>query len=325
MRVVFVALVLVVIPCEARPSALEPHDVGPVTISMPRGWAFTGGASKGVAIARQDPSRKDAATLLVVVSTANASDDQLLDAIAGQSAQGLQVIKRGAGPGGTGKLLVADGTTDGIQIRLGAVAIAAGGTAVVGLLIATPADFDGLGGTDLVASVMASMKAAGATAPATGHEPFMTAEYTQYGSLIVPPMTRRLDVSELAGEWSTSGGGVWVNSRGSLAGSVSTSSGWTIDDKGNFGEVFRGATTNYGNVRGVSDKSSGTVRIDDNGQLVIQTEKRTEYYAFRGWYDGADKSVMRLNGPYYTPIAPSDINNVNFNIYMNHDYTRKAQ
>lgn len=162
---VVVLMCVVVASAAAKPLALEPHDLGALKVQTPKGWAFTGNGAKGTAVAQQDPKRKDAAQLLVLVVSANApTEDQLLDTIAGQAAQSLKVVKRGAA-GAAGKLLVADGVVDSIQVRLGAVAIVANGGAVVGVLVAKVGEFDGLGGTDLVISVMASLKAT-ASAPA---------------------------------------------------------------------------------------------------------------------------------------------------------------
>ncbi len=154
----------------AKPLVLEPHDFGTLTVQTPKGWAFTADAAKGMALAQQDPKRKDAAQLLVVVVSANApTEDQLLDAITGRAAQQLKVVHRGAAPGGAGKLLVADGVVDNIKVRISAIAVVASGGAVVGVLIAKAGESDGLGGTDLVVSVMASLKAtASAPTPTKG-------------------------------------------------------------------------------------------------------------------------------------------------------------
>ena len=162
---VVVAVCLAVSTAQAKP-ALEPHDVGGVSVSTPKGWAFTGDATKGMAVAQQDPKRKDAAQLLVIVSAnATATDDQVLDQISGQAMTGLKLVKRGTGPGNAGKLLVADGTVDGITVRLGAIAVGANGGMVVGVLIAKQSEFDALGGTDLVASVLGSLRATAPAAP----------------------------------------------------------------------------------------------------------------------------------------------------------------
>jgi hypothetical protein len=162
---VIIVMCVMAASAAAKP-ALEPHDFGALKVQMPRGWSFTADAAKGMAVAQQDPKRKDAAQLVVVVVTANApTEDQLLDGIAGQVAQSLKIVHRGTAPGGTGKQLVADGVVDNIKVRLGAIAVAASGGAVVGVLIAKGGEFDGLGGLDLVISVMASLKGTGATAP----------------------------------------------------------------------------------------------------------------------------------------------------------------
>lgn len=49
---VVVAFCLAVATAGAKPLALEAHEVGGVSVSMPKGWAFTGDATKGIAIAQ---------------------------------------------------------------------------------------------------------------------------------------------------------------------------------------------------------------------------------------------------------------------------------
>src|SRR6185312_2054622 len=150
------AIWLAAATAQAKPIALEAHEVGGVSVSMPKGWTFAADAAKGMAVAQQDPKRKDGAQLLVIVS-ANAgttTEDQVLDQISTQAVAGLKIVKRGAGPGNAGKLLVADGTVDGVAARLGAIALGSNGGMVVGVLIAKQSEFDALGGTDLVVSVL---------------------------------------------------------------------------------------------------------------------------------------------------------------------------
>ena len=167
--------------------ALESHDVGPLHVQTPRGWAFSGDADKGVMLAQQDPKRKDAAQMFVVVMRQNApGEDKLIDTVIGQ-AKDVKIVRRGTAPGGAGKLVVADGSVDGIAVRMGVIAIAANGGAVTGALLAKASDFDDLGGTDLVVAVMSSLSASGGSssssdAPAqampAGKYACMTLRYT---------------------------------------------------------------------------------------------------------------------------------------------------
>ena len=333
---IFLVMCLVARTATAGPPALEPHDFGAITVQTPKGWAFTADATKGTAVAQQDPKRKDAAQLVVVVSASSATADQLLDAIAGQAAQGLKVIQRGAAPGGTGKLLVADGITDHIKVRLGAVAIAGTSGAVVGILIAKVGEFDGLGGTDLVISVMASLKASASPPPAETPAPrsagdaVMQPQYDHYGSLIVPPPGRAIGIADLAGAWQRHDGvtqSYYSASTGDYAGStaVAIDEGWIIDGKGGFQEKFKGAVVSRGGgVRSIDAKNTGTVTIDRDGTMIIaRTGQQAERYIIRGWFYGEHMIVMRLNGPYFDPIAAKDIANPSFNLYKNHDYLKR--
>src|SRR5438874_788735 len=165
----------------AKPPALEPYNAGAFSVSLPKGWAVTADMAKGTVLAQQDPRRKDGAEVLVVVAASAATEDQALD----QTVQTLKVVKRGAAPGG-GKLVVAEGVSEGIKVRLGAVAVAANGTLVMAVLISKVEDFDGLGGTEPVAKTVASYVAAAAPAPASG--------------------AQTITLADLAGEWKRGGG-----------------------------------------------------------------------------------------------------------------------
>jgi len=300
---------------EAKP-ALEAHNLGGVSISMPRGWTFTGDEAKGMALAQQDPKRKDAAQLIVIASSSTATEDQLLDGVTSQIAQDLKVVKRGPGPS-AGKLLVADGVSSGVTVRLGAAAIVANGTAVVGLLVSKPSEFDQLGGTDLVLAVMTSMKATATAAPTQG---VMQPQY-EGDRLVVPALTRTLDVSELAGEWSRNDS-AGRSVAGSMSG-VAIGEVWTIEANGKLRDEFRGAVVGNGNGRNIHDVSYGTVSIRD-GMLVIGL-KKPQYYILRGWFFGRDMTVMEIDGPYYDPVAPKDIANPNYNIYMRERFVRTTK
>jgi hypothetical protein len=153
----------------ANPPALVTYDAKAFTISVPKGWNVVADASKGTVVAQQDPKRKDAAQLLVMAGTGSTTADQVLDALLKQVAASMKVTKREKLPNDAGLLVVADGTTDGIKVRLGAIA-AGKGTVVVGLLITKVDDFEALGGTTTIATVLASIKVA-STAPASTTAP----------------------------------------------------------------------------------------------------------------------------------------------------------
>lgn len=332
---------------DAKPPALEAHDVGGVSVSTPKGWAFTGDASKGMAIAQQDPKRKDAAQLLVIVSqnAGATTEDQILDNIAAQAMKGIKVIKRGPGPSNTGKLLVADGNVDGINVRLGAFAASAGGAMLVGVLVAKTSEFDGLGGTDLVLQVIASLKAGGgAAAPAppgagapaapaaSGNDPVtqvMQPQIDSYGSQVIPPPGRPLTVADLAGEWSREDGAgtTYVDkSTGVYAGhsSVSIRDIWKIDAKGNITDDFTGVQSGGYSPGGSTQKRyTGKVTLDNRGVLVLNLSGTSrQSYIVKGWFYGKDQVILRLAGPYWDnePITDAMLTATS---YSKHDYKRK--
>lgn len=308
---VVVAVCVAVAIAHAKPLALEAHDVGGVSISTPQGWTFSGDATKGIAIAQQDPKRKDAAQLLVIVSpSATATEDQILDTISAQAMAGLKIVKRGAGPGGAGKLLVADGTVDGVAARLGAIAVASGGGMVVGVLIAKQTEFAALGGTDLVVSVLGSLKAPAAPA-APGGDAVMQPQFDSYGTQILPLPTRRITLADLAGTWAQDDGSskAYVDSNGVYAGhsSVSTRTTWKIDAKGNVTSAFTGVTTGIGGGYAHDENTTGKLAFDDRG-LVVLTWKGAarQSYILRGWFVGKDVVVMNLIGPFYDSSQPTN-------------------
>ena len=318
---VVVVVCVAVATAHAKPLALEAHDVGGVTISTPKGWTFAGDATKGMAIAQQDPKRKDAAQLLVIVSAnaGTATEDQILDQISTQAMAGLKVVKRGAGPGGAGKLLIADGAVDGIAARLGAIALAANGGMVVGVLIAKQTDFAALGGTDLVVSVLGSLRAP-AAAPAPATDQVMEPQYDSYGVQLFPLPTRKMTIADLVGTWEANDGSskTYVNSSsGTYAGhsSVSTRETWKIDAKGNVTSAYTGVTTGIGGGIAHDENRTGKITIDDRNVVFINWKGLQRHsYILRGWFVGKDVIIMNLIGPFYDndPITNEQAANPNF-------------
>lgn len=209
---------------------------------------------------------------MIVSKNASATEDPILDTISAQSMAGLKIVTRGAGPGNAGKLLVADGTVDGVAARLGAIAVAANGGMVVGVLIAKQSEFAALGGTDLVVSVLGSLRASGPTV--------MQPQFDAYGSQIIPPPARPLTVADLAGTWERNGAG---------------SSTYVDSTTG----VYAGV---YG-TSGAQTKHTGKASFDDRGILVIKWDDRTARFIVRGWYYGKDVVLLRMNGPHGDPIT----------------------
>ena len=96
----------------------------------------------------QDPSRQDAAVLVLRLVGPSGSEDQILDGVVA-GLQGAVVLDRGPLAGGTGRRVVADVTARGVPVRIGAVAVAAQGGAAIGMLMSKQDEFAALGGTDL--------------------------------------------------------------------------------------------------------------------------------------------------------------------------------
>ena len=329
-RTLTVFVLLIAATAHAGPPVLEAHQVGGITISTPRGWDFAGDADKVMVLARQDPKRTDGAQLVVIVSTASTvTEDQVLDALAAQVAQNVKVIQRGAGPGKAGKMLVADGKIGALAVRLGAIAIGANGGMVVGLLAAKSSDFTALGGIDLVTAVIASMHAttgpeqpAASASTGSSDEEEMVAQY-QYGYLVVPPITKPITIANLVGKWSTNAGSASVHGNsGGVQSSVNSAEEWTIDAKGGFTSHFKAAVTQNRNTRGVDEVDTGRAYFDQAGELVIATDHGTTYYAVHGWFHNKDVTAMRISTPYYKPIDPKILADVNYNHLLDHTLYR---
>ena len=124
----------------AGPPALETHAADKLTVALPKGWKVT--TTTGTATvfaAQQDPGRADAAALVVSVQFAGntATEDALLDMVGAQVAKGLKVVRREALAGG-GHVLVGDGMAGAVAVRVGAIAFATSGGAILGVLVAKP-------------------------------------------------------------------------------------------------------------------------------------------------------------------------------------------
>jgi hypothetical protein len=145
----------------ANPPALGDYHRDGLVVRVPAHWVVTVDAKQGTAIARQDPKRKDAPALFVTAQrvAAGATEDALLDAIAARVATAGKQIERGPLSGGHGHGLIEDGTSDGVAVRIAAVAVIADGVAYVGVLAATRGDFDALGGAQLVLAALQGIHA----------------------------------------------------------------------------------------------------------------------------------------------------------------------
>jgi len=305
----FLVLVLLGSMAWARPVTLAPFDAGKLTVSLPQGWKTTADPTSGVVAAQQDPGRKDAAAILLVIqASTSATEDQLLDKVASSVSSDLKIAKRQALAGG-GHVLIGDGTIDGVKVRIGAVAVVAGGTAITCLLVASSGDFDNLGGVQLVSTILGSIKLpAAAAAPAPAPAPATTPN----GKLVIPPLTRRLAVSELAGVWKHDDGitqHYFDTSTGHYAGfdTVRFTDKWTFDAKGNMFSEFFGINTNNRVSTKVVDNKPGAASLDSNMVLTIKWKTGPqEEYLVRGLIELPTMTVITLNGPWYDKGVPAE-------------------
>jgi hypothetical protein len=297
-------LVCVMSHAAAANPTLAPYDSGTLTVSLPKGWNVTSDPDHGLIAAQQDPARKDSAAVLLLVQPKTTSTEELLlDLVASSISKDLKVAKREALPRG-GHVMVADGTANGTKVRVGVLAIAGGGSAIVCLLAAVPGEFDKLGGLDLVNSMMASIKIpqAAATPPAT----------TPNGKLVVPPLTRALALFELAGEWKHDDGitTTYVDRQtGSYAGfdAVRYTDKWTFDGKSGVTSEFFGITTAHGVSTKVVENKPGVATLGSDMVLTIKWKTGPQQeYLLRGIVELPTLTVITLNGPWYDKGVPAD-------------------
>src|SRR4051812_36592876 len=122
-----VALVFVSHIAIAAPPVLAPYKGTDLTVSFPKGWTVA--QQDGVYVAQQDPKQKDAAGILFVYipNPNNQSEEALLTAMTGQVAKDLKIVKKEAVQGGVGHYVIADGSSEGVKVRLAAIAVTIAG------------------------------------------------------------------------------------------------------------------------------------------------------------------------------------------------------
>ena len=229
----------------AAPPALETHTTDKLSVALPKGWKVTEqtGAATLFAV-QQDPARADAAAMVVSVQFAGntATEDNLLDTIAAQTAKGMKVSRREALPGG-GHVLIGDGSAGAVAVRVGAIVFATNGGAILGVLVAKTTEFDGLGGIGLVGQVLGSIKAAGRTVtpPPAPPGPANPGPAPTGDKLDTPP-PRALTLADFAGTWDQDSGSIkgYVNAGGGYGGysAVQSAATYTISPKGEYSEKF---------------------------------------------------------------------------------------
>jgi hypothetical protein len=293
----------------ASPTALAPYTAGQLTVSLPKGWKITADLDKGVIAAQQDPAHKDAAAALVVIQpSTTSSEDQLLDLVASSISKDLKVAKREARTGG-GHVMIADGTTDNIKVRLGVIAIASGGSAIVCVLVAKPGEFDKLGGIELVSSILTSVTTSATSAPAQT----APAQTTVNGKLVVPPLTHKLSISELGGEWRHDDGIIqnYVDRvTGSYAGfdALHYTDKWTFDGKGGMFSEFFGIVTSGGVSKKLVENKGADVSLDSNMVMTIKWKTGPQQeYLVRGLVELPTMTVITFNGPWYDKGVAADV------------------
>ncbi len=306
---IILALVFVSHVATAGTPTLVAYKGPNASVSFPRGWVIQ--QENGIYAAQRDPKKKDAAAILFVFSpnTDNATEDQLLDAIASQISTDLKTRERAAIKGGVGHYLIADGTSDGVKVRVAAVAVVANGQTIVSLLAAKPAEFDALGGLGLVVQVLGSLKPdapASARAPAT---PPPAPPPTTGGQLVIAPPARALTLADLAGDWTQDDNVVtsYASSSSSSGGysAAATAAKWRIDPKGIiYTKLTATSSSSSGGTYQINDKSSAALTISAD-TLTITHKKgdgASPSYVIRGWGATGAVTVLKLNGPYYGAI-----------------------
>ncbi|MEO7598727.1 MAG: hypothetical protein ABIV50_07340, partial [Opitutus sp.] len=189
------------------------------------------------------------------------------------------------------------------QPALAMLAVLDAGTSVVSLLILTPSveafDFYNAEVQALFASIAVRRVNLASVAPPP----------PAGGPLVIPSLTRKYVIADLAGEWGLKDG---INttyvyrSSGAYAGtdSLHFSEKWTITAQGKISLEFFGIR----NGKKVVENSTGVVTLSDAGILSIRMSNE-QRYVLRGWLDTPRMTVMTLNGPWYETIPPEILSN----------------
>ena len=318
LKTVAVAIVIAVGASSAAAGpALDPISAGNVTVSLPRGWKTSSDAAHGTFVAQRDPGHNDSPTLLVTIqsSGASASANQLIDALIAGMGSGVKIIRRA--PLSGGQMAIAEGMTGGFKVRLGAVAVAGNGAAIVGVLVSRAEQFDGLGGVQLVTSVLASIRANGdASAPAapspaepavSNTEPFSGNQTVDIEKGRLPLLAHAISVRELAGDWKDAGSAIsaWYSAQtGQYVGFDAILSSATYHIAGN-GSYTKDAThVSLGtHVSSVTSRDTGVIAAAGPSVIEISIDNKNGptwhgWYVIRGWYQTGGQTVMKLNGPW---------------------------
>jgi hypothetical protein len=140
------------------------HTSGGFSFDLPKGWQVTN--QHGGIVAMRDPRRQDAAMLWFrppAPSGGSTLDQMVQSSLTTFGSNAVVHVNQPLG-NGTGKLVVVDGTLGGVTVRAGIVVWLSGQLATVGVLAAPPAEFDALGGAQLIGTVVGSARPAGGAA-----------------------------------------------------------------------------------------------------------------------------------------------------------------
>ncbi|MGE5187356.1 MAG: hypothetical protein ACM31C_35160 [Acidobacteriota bacterium] len=302
MRSLLVVMVLAA-SAVAAPPQLAPATAGSLTVSLPKGWKVTSqSAGATIFVAQQDPAKADAAALLVTIQLAGntQTEDQLLDVVAKQVATNVKVVKREAIAGG-GHMLIADGTAGAIKVRIGAIAVASGGSGVMGVLVAKPGDFDALGGPGLVTSVMTSIRAQPAAQPA----PAAPAPAASHGRITIPDLAGVWDSDEASiKQYAYSNGGGYAG-----ATAMSSRKTYTVAANGDYTAKFANYAGGTAGGRGTFlwSNASGTWSFLPSGVLQMTSKGvATTYYTIVSFSTDGDVSTLLISSPHWDKADPPD-------------------
>ena len=145
---------------------LSPYQAGSVSLQIPAGWNVQL-AADGLLTATQDPDRADSPILWLRLPAP--ASGQTADAFVGDVVRmygsTAAIVEQQDLPDGSGKLAVLDAQADGRAVRVGVVAVVAGGAATQAILQAPAPEFDTLGGMNLLAAVLGSLGGGAASVP----------------------------------------------------------------------------------------------------------------------------------------------------------------
>ncbi|MBU0553238.1 hypothetical protein KKB55_03625 [Myxococcota bacterium] len=185
-------LTLLALPALAAPPALTPQTVEGVTIQTPTGWTLSVQKQPIFMLQMEArPGAADSPSLLAAVmplsegvGTTRAFIDELLK----QAMPSHVALSDEAGPHGE-RLQILSGRVHDIPAKIAVFEMnqASQGIGFVGLFVAPDAEFDALGGAQLLFTVLGGMNQQGAAPPQATAPPQASAPITASGGPFTPP------------------------------------------------------------------------------------------------------------------------------------------